>query len=491
MEHLDVHDIKAVNRAIFRFLDLPAEIRNEIYQLLLAAPFNHDIAENPDFELHPTESEPIRDGNVDFQPYGLPGTIQGVCARRMSYNKTVLKLNRQTHGEAMDVLKKTDSYWLIVSINVDNYSAKMRAAGFPVLLRNDGSSLTKPLARFNVSINDYPTLTGQQDTFIIHPQDLAMLARALWLTRGKEVMDIHVDFVADAVRDEMLKKRIHTVIANMGFHIAGQWFSPLANAALIYEEEMERPPCSIALIMNDLIGNGLPAVNQISKYGNYTFAEGILLNGMAVAVDYCKLAKRACLAEFHGAELNPYGNRFDAPSFIQECRTTASTLAMVRFELGKYQHVIKHCAYVLNWDYMLRINCATMRAHYYRGLSYSALKNYKNAIRDLDDSLQWEISIAAHPCHCEDCRYRGPLREKVDMGVMTGTDFKANVQKELEKIQARLVDAMPTSSNPMADLRKRIAKEREEAEAAARKAHEEMLANMACGFAGGIISFVG
>lgn len=87
-----------MEREPFRFLDLPGEIRNRIYELILCS-----------FEPAPP-SESLGKGLIQIQSGRIQEVSTGICPAVHSIETTILCTSKQVHREAYDVMVKTNQF---------------------------------------------------------------------------------------------------------------------------------------------------------------------------------------------------------------------------------------------------------------------------------------------------------------------------------------------------------------------------------------------
>jgi hypothetical protein len=102
--------------APFRFMDLPGELRNKVYALLLCSfrPAPASIQEL---------SDKIGDGSFDSGPISAP----------QSNEPAILRVNSQVHREAYDVMIKTNRFVRITSPACMSFSKSVAGLVMPVV----------------------------------------------------------------------------------------------------------------------------------------------------------------------------------------------------------------------------------------------------------------------------------------------------------------------------------------------------------------------
>jgi hypothetical protein len=82
----------------FRFLDLPGEIRNRVYEIILCS-----------FEPAPP-SEPLGKGLIQIQSGRIQELVSGICPAVHSIETAILCTSKQVHREAYDVMVKANQF---------------------------------------------------------------------------------------------------------------------------------------------------------------------------------------------------------------------------------------------------------------------------------------------------------------------------------------------------------------------------------------------
>ena len=183
-------DTKAIH-GIFRFLDLPIEIRNEIYRYLFKGNYVMRYYPNPKYQDSKTESEPIL--NCSSTSDAEVGTIrcENVWIETPGYNMTMLRVSQQVYDEAWAVFSKENS-WITITVNKAGYGADMKSRGFGVIYCGTLDHITQPVLKIRVN---FPSLEPrkEEDTFLMSASGLSWLPRALWMTVGMKEMDLRIE----------------------------------------------------------------------------------------------------------------------------------------------------------------------------------------------------------------------------------------------------------------------------------------------------------
>lgn len=162
------------------FLNLPRDIRYMVYGDvgLLANVRTETI--NPKFDIEPF----ITRRNLDHL---TPGYVQGYSLYNVEYklDTAILGVNRQVHVEASDVFRKNS--WAHITVNVSDFSAQLREAGFEVLTPARAQYTKSPALEVKISFN--VTARGDE-TFFWPLLELPALCHALSLTTHYDTAEL-------------------------------------------------------------------------------------------------------------------------------------------------------------------------------------------------------------------------------------------------------------------------------------------------------------
>ncbi|MCJ1265631.1 hypothetical protein MMC22_005511 [Lobaria immixta] len=181
-----------MTRDPFAFLKLPAEIRNEIYRLVL---LTRNVATDEQNPYHPFTFP--GEGAIGA-PSGPPielatGTIQCKSGRRYTipYQIAILQTNRQIYREAWGIFHLENS-WTIIQVNKAGFGKDMKDHGFPIATAGNIRRHVKfPVMEVNVI---FPSLEDQtqSDDLAVATVHLKQVIRALWTAKGALEMEVTI-----------------------------------------------------------------------------------------------------------------------------------------------------------------------------------------------------------------------------------------------------------------------------------------------------------
>ncbi|MCJ1462114.1 hypothetical protein MMC07_000714 [Pseudocyphellaria aurata] len=178
-------------RTTFPFLRLPAEIRNDIYRLVL-------LTQNvTTFTPKASQSQRILDDEAD----GVAsvqlgevavGAIRCECSQayETGYQPSILRASWQIYHEASSIFH-LENFWTVVRINKLGFGAEMKNRGFPVVDVGDlWGHIRFPVMKIRFI---FPSLDrNQSDTFAVATIYLEQLMRALWTAKGASEMGVMI-----------------------------------------------------------------------------------------------------------------------------------------------------------------------------------------------------------------------------------------------------------------------------------------------------------
>lgn len=176
----------------FPFLELPAEIRNKIYRLVL-------LTQNVTTEIQKDDDSggnfgKRAVGDIPVQPNEVAiGTIRCGPWRKyiLEYQFSILRVNRQINFEAWGIFY-LENFWVVVVVNKAGFGREMKDRGFPVTITGDlWSHIRSPVMEVEVL---FPSLEGQKqcDAFVMAAAHLYGLTRALWTAKGASEMKLQI-----------------------------------------------------------------------------------------------------------------------------------------------------------------------------------------------------------------------------------------------------------------------------------------------------------
>lgn len=171
---------------------LPAEVRNEIYRLVLLT----QLVSTNTPKANPLGKHPGQGGGgvATVEPDEVAiGTVRCALWRtyKLGYQVSLLRANRQIYREAWSMLH-LDNFWTLVQMNKAGFGEEMKNCGFPVATAGDMSRHVRfPVMKVRVT---FPSLEdqNQSDTFVIAAIHLRHLMRALWTAKGASEMDLTI-----------------------------------------------------------------------------------------------------------------------------------------------------------------------------------------------------------------------------------------------------------------------------------------------------------
>ena len=172
---------KGLQIATPSLLGIPVEIRNMVYRHLLLVTKVRKQTINPEFDNEPYPERP-------YFAMGRPPTLlEGVSIWNVEYDleTALLFVNRTVHSEASSTLNENND-WVSVTVNVPNFSAHLRGAGFKILTSRSTDVTSSPTfknAALRVEVS-YRLSSHGRDHFLCSSVDLPGLCRALSLTYG-------------------------------------------------------------------------------------------------------------------------------------------------------------------------------------------------------------------------------------------------------------------------------------------------------------------
>jgi hypothetical protein len=148
------------NEQPFRFMDLPSELRNKIYSLLLCS-----------------KCRPKRRLTGDT-------ILRGCSSPLQSINPTILRTSSQVHQEAYDVMVKTNRFVHVRSTNDVALDSVLQLTSVPYIITNEvrASRFTGYVLRVTLSTEceaPYRTKPGRQSAAMVLAQDLDLLCSCI------------------------------------------------------------------------------------------------------------------------------------------------------------------------------------------------------------------------------------------------------------------------------------------------------------------------
>ncbi|KAF2093947.1 hypothetical protein NA57DRAFT_80952 [Rhizodiscina lignyota] len=171
----------------FRFLDLPSELRNAVYRVVLLELPRPQF--NPEFTAHCTEWYPFWDHQDDSND----GEMNPHCAYLHSFPYAVFAVNRQVREEALDIINSAKHTWIILRSNLSGYASRLSAKGFPIAFTGPVNGIKHPLVTLELVLPEisprYPF-----DSFAVPAHWMSQLVRAINVTDEKPGAILTVTF---------------------------------------------------------------------------------------------------------------------------------------------------------------------------------------------------------------------------------------------------------------------------------------------------------
>ena len=192
---------------IFRFLDLPPEIRNEIYRLLLTLAGAYKCRPNPEFLKLEIESEPTSKAfaaanltwgeDWDEDPEEIcPKELercQNTRKETLEYELAILRVNKKIHWEAASIFRHENT-WIAFRFGLAGYAESFKDRGFGVIPYKS-CSISWPILTVNVHTRTprRPRQMNGTDAFLAPTLTLNSVIRALWTLSGSTEMRFELD----------------------------------------------------------------------------------------------------------------------------------------------------------------------------------------------------------------------------------------------------------------------------------------------------------
>ena len=167
---------------------LPAEIRNEVYRLVLLT--QNVVTDEPNSDGIFSASEGAESiGSVEPLEVAV-GTIRCESSRAytLRYQIAILLTNRQIYREAWGIFH-LENTWTLVRINKAGIGKEIRDHGFPVATADNLQRHVKfPVMKVTVLFSSLDD--KQSDTLVVATVHLKQLMRALWTAKGASEMGV-------------------------------------------------------------------------------------------------------------------------------------------------------------------------------------------------------------------------------------------------------------------------------------------------------------
>jgi len=366
----------------FEFLSLAAEIRNRIYGLLI---WEDDMHHRESFLLPRQVMRLNGAKDFDGQSYGL---LKAVSAQKYKKHTSLYRINRQINHEATSLAREAPMVWIVVNIDVQDYSTQLVRAGFPVIFRCAIDKIATPV--MVIMIRCLKTLRAERDCFAVRKEHAEELFRALHMTTGKMQMSYSI-FVYPAPPGvtaslflEARQKLLICAGALRGVRHAsimgnGQWDEELQGQASLLNVRMECAPPIFE--MNQLLNLYQEMGQEHLDKNEIRAAMFVYTNGLAYASDCVKLWFKSTNAL--GMSPSNHSRQPAQPhDFDMRCYSLASSLALCWIKLGQANGALWCANYALS-DPQKTPFSILGKAYYRRGVACAMLKHYTFAAHDL------------------------------------------------------------------------------------------------------------
>ncbi|KAK3077375.1 hypothetical protein LTS18_010437, partial [Coniosporium uncinatum] len=364
------------------FLDLPAELRNRIYELLI---WEDEVLQRYS-PILPPQVKHLQDAkNFEDQTYGhlKAGAVHGHKKHTALY-----RINRQINREATSLARQTPMTWIVVDVDIQNYSAQLAKAKFPVTFRCGADHVPNPAMTITIRCRQAPRT--EQDCFVVRNDHVEELFRALNMTTGKIQMDISfflhkapseiAPSLVTKERNSMLTSAMRLRgVGKVSINGCGSWDEQLQEQALNVSISMQFKPLvqdmNKYLEVYQQMGDEYHAKNKLES------AITIYTNGLAYAGDCVKLWFKSTTA----LSMSP-SNHFLLPTqhgdFDMRCYALGSSLAMCYIKMGWAMPAAWYATYALS-DHRNTLLGMRAKAYHARGVAFMMLGHYIHAAHDL------------------------------------------------------------------------------------------------------------
>jgi hypothetical protein len=186
----------AITNEPFRFMDLPGEIRNEIYALLLCS-----------FQEPHTMKDTMNGWGMGFQAISYGPTVA-----RHSIDTAILRTNSEIHREAYDVMVKTNGFIRIDSTAAADFHQTLNMFSVPIVTAN--TELIEQFQGFTLKLTvayigqrmavEQQGVSVTHDAFMVRAEDAQRLCCAIQSSSFQRNLDIEV---APALRAQPARYR--------------------------------------------------------------------------------------------------------------------------------------------------------------------------------------------------------------------------------------------------------------------------------------------
>ena len=331
----------------FRFLDLPPELRNQIYRLVLVTKNVTKCEPNLAFHDSTYESQPMLYSYPEVSY--LTGTVRthSILKYTLGFQLQLLRVNRQIYEEASSIFKGENG-WVIVDVNKTGFGQDLEDHGYAVIYRtpHGRKTIEHPVLRISITFIG-PDTAGGSDTFILSTAGINQLPRALWTLQHRSLMKIFYESSPDHTNHPAAARKVVRALSRLWTHsVLRRNLPPAGGCAHLPNWLPEGPPENGDVIALEL-SHARRVIQQYRRDGNARKAMHLCEKSMAYLAD-CYL--------LYGRHVNT--GIATTRTIAVRIVSIAIPLAEIQMALRNYAAVIKHCTYVLRLG-MTSFNTAT------------------------------------------------------------------------------------------------------------------------------------
>ena len=395
---------------MFRFLGLPGEIRNKIYEHLLLPQRTHARRENPAYIDSALDSEPF--SRFWMPPSSDPLRVgdpqcQNPFTERLRIQPSILRTNRQIYQEAIGIFRQTD--WIFVRVNRRWFTEDLRLRGFPVLACPD-AELARPFLRLTL---DFASIRhdAATDSFVLPDYCSFQLYRIVMTIHGlrdsdlKIAMDLknlrrtQVDFTcfygmsqircvrAYGAFPENIRRNVPATIGIKPVNVAGRVYSVILPGGAGHNPAVVIESYDQAKYINDVI----ESLKTLLMIGDYCLKE----RRFKLASDYFDQGI-VMLCDFDRDHESHSWARIRVNKGTLQFLAKGLTTGLVRAasKLGKFKIVEKYSMYLL--VHLLSVGHEFAIAMFYNGQASLSLENRRGGVVEDFFSILYISTASTH-----------------------------------------------------------------------------------------------